>query len=254
MIVTLLAALTTATALPPTYELHFSKSDPRAVQVTAEFTVVDTLLAMVPYGAEHLPDGWRTFVKNERLTVNGAAARLERLPERRWRIWAPVGSRARLEYAVAVEHDLKPWTPNAREAAYARSWGTFAVGRALFVYHDAKDTTIAVRVLAPDGWSAHSVWEKKGAGNYTVRGWSDVINSVLFVGDARAFAVRQGPVGVNYVLGGASFASSEPLLFDVHGTPMVFDLRRDGAKFSGKWSIAKEKSGTITGTWRSVHN
>jgi predicted metalloprotease with PDZ domain len=199
-------------ALPTTYELAFSRTQPRLVHVTAEFTVSDTLLAMVPYGAEHLSDGWRTFVSNERLTGASTSLRLERRPGRKWRIWAEAGQRVKLDYDVAIEHDLKPWIPNAREAAYVRPWGVFAVGRALFVYHNPEDTALVIRIAAPDGWKPTTAWTQIAANTYSVNSWSDVINSVVFVGDAKTFTVREGPIAVDYTLGGATFATSAAVL------------------------------------------
>ena len=53
------------------YELIYSQSTPRLVQVRATFTLSDSTLAMVPYGAEHLPDGCLIFDNDE--TFHGRA-------------------------------------------------------------------------------------------------------------------------------------------------------------------------------------
>jgi predicted metalloprotease with PDZ domain len=210
-----LLALTT-TAPSPRYELHFSHANPRLVTVHAEFVLTDTLLRMVPYGAEHLPDGWRTFVRHESLTTaNGQPVALIRLDERRWRVAAPLGTAVRLRYDIAIEHDLQPWTPNAREAAYARAWGTFAVGRALFIYNSATDSGITIVVRTAEGWPVSTAWQPVGnaADNtYRVASWGEAINSVVFAGRAERFEVQEGTVRVSYVVGGDDFATSTAVL------------------------------------------
>jgi predicted metalloprotease with PDZ domain len=220
MIHLLLSALLAAPPPPPRYELIYSRETPREVRVEAELTLHDTLLVMVPYGAEHLPDGWRTFVRGEALrTLQGTPVPLTRVADRRWRVGGHAGERVRLSYTIAIEHDLQPWTPNAREAAYARPWGVFAVGRALFIYGDPEERNIHLRVRAPAGWTASTAWDPApdDPGSYVAPTWDDALNSLVFVGQAERFSVTEGPITVSYVLGGSGFAPAAALLRRVTG-------------------------------------
>jgi len=215
-----------ATATATRYTFTYSADSMRLVRVTAEFTLKDSTLAMVPYGAEHLPDGWRTFVHNERMTSGGRPVALTRLPERRWKVAGPLGRPVRLTYDVAIDHDRKPWIPDAREAAYVRDWGVFTVGRAVFIYNDenARDIEIAFRL--PEGWKVGTAWQPRGANAFTAPGWGDAINSVVFAGRFRSFDVRQESVTVSYAIGGGErWDASEPLLRGVT-TDMIDSYRR----------------------------
>ena len=215
LLTALLFGLTQAGApsAPTRYEITYSARTPRLVHVVADFTATDSILQMYGHGGEHLPDGWRTFVRNERLeTRAGKALRLERLPERKWKVIAAPGERLRLTYDVAIEHDRGRWIPDAREAAYARDWGVFAVGRALFIYDDPKASNIEIAFKVPAEWRVATAWRQSKPGIYTADTWDDAIQSVVFAGRFTSFDVVEGPVAVSYAVGGKDFGQSRELM------------------------------------------
>ena len=215
LVTALLFGLTQAAApsAPTRYEITYSASSPRMVRVVADFTATDSVLQMYGYGGEHLPDGWRTFVRNERLeTRAGKPLRLERLPDRKWKAFIARGERVRLTYDVAIEHDRGRWVPDAREAAYVREWGVFAVGRALFIYDDANASNIEIRFELPVGWRVATAWRESKPGVYMADTWADAMQSTVFAGRFTSFDVVEGPVTVSYAIGGKDFARARELI------------------------------------------
>lgn len=206
------------------YQLTVSKSDMRSVVVNATFTTRDSLLLMVPYGMEHLPDGWRTFVHDEVLRdAQDRSLPLTRIDKRRWRISTPPGSRVHLSYTVRIEHDRPPtnWFPGPREAAYARDWGIFALGRALFVIPSFELPVSIVTFSVPVDWRVAAALPAVNGSTVVFRAETrrDLIEALFFVGDYLSVAVRQGPLTFDYAVAKA-YASSVPLFDRVTRTAL----------------------------------
>lgn len=214
-------AITSDTAY---YELTVSRSDMRSVVVNATFTTRDSLLLMVPFGMEHLPDGWRTFVHDEALRdAEGRPVLLVRIDKRRWRVSTPPGSRVHLSYTVRIEHDRPPtnWFPGPREAAYVRDWGIFALGRALFVIPSLELPVSIVTVVVPVGWRVAAALPTVNGSATVFRAETrrDLIEALFFVGDYLSVAVQQGPLTFDYAVA-KSYASSVPLFDRVTRTAL----------------------------------
>ena len=197
------------------YTLRFFADDVRRIAVTAELTPQDSLLYMVPYGADHLPDGWRTFVENERaVDGDGREVSLTRIDGRRWLVSGAAGTRMRLSYEIAVEHDRNDWKPDAREGGYALPSRTFIVGRGLFILPSLELSQTQVAVELPTGWRVSVPWEPVGKGTYIAATRRDLVESVILAGDFAELDVREGEFTVSYALG-KEFSSAAPLFRDM---------------------------------------
>jgi predicted metalloprotease with PDZ domain len=208
------AAIAQGTA-SASYTLRYAADDVRRIQVTADLTLRDSLLFMVPFGGEHLPDGWRTFIRNERaVDTGGREVPLRRIEGRRWVVPGPMGRRIRLSYDVAVEHDRNSWVPDAREGGYVLPSRAFIVGRGLFIIpaSDLPPTRIAIQL--PAGWKVSVPWEAAGDNRtFVAPTRRDLIESVVLAGEFDQFEVRDGDFTVSYAVG-REFASATPLFRD----------------------------------------
>ena len=195
------------------YEVRFSAADPREVRVAVDFVATDTLMRMAPYGMEHLPDGWRTFIREECLRdASGHEVGLTRLDGRRWRIGAPLGAALHLEYVVRLEHDLGDvrWFPGPREAAYVRDGMLFALGRALFIVPDWTMRDTELRVSAPDGWQVAVALRPAGAGRWRAPSRRDLTDALVVAGRFMQSTVSAGGVEFEYAVAG-SYAGALPV-------------------------------------------
>ncbi len=225
-LLSLLVALSTAGTQAPrataiaqaptnTYALTFSRETPRVVKVEATFRLIDSTLRMMAYGMEHLPDGWRTFVSDERFSDSaGHPISFRRAEQRQWILAAPAGATVRASYTVRIGHDQSPtrWFPGAREAAYVRDGGVFALGRALFIVPGMAAPGASVRIVAPAGWSvALSLPPVEGApGVYHAESRREMTDALLFVGEFEPLRVTQGVLQFDYAIA-RSFDTSRPL-------------------------------------------
>jgi predicted metalloprotease with PDZ domain/dienelactone hydrolase len=204
-----------AGAANASYRLRFFADDVRRIAVTAELTPQDSLLYMVPYGAEHLADGWRTFVENERaVDDNGREVSLKRIDGRKWLVSGEAGRRLLLSYDIAVEHDRNDWKPDAREGGYALPSRTFIVGRGLFILPSLELPQTQVAVDLPAGWGVSVPWEPAGKGTFVAATRRDLVESVILAGDFAELDVREGEFTVSYALG-KEFSAAAPLFRDM---------------------------------------
>lgn len=186
------------------YTITVGADSIRLLHVEATMRLADTMLYMAPWGAEHIPDGWRTFVKNERATdMSGRPVVLERIAGRKWKVKLPANSEFRLSYDVDVRHDSGSWIPDVREAGYAFRDRVFIVGRGLFVLPSFTLDGTTIRVIAPAAWKLSTPWEPVPAKprEYTAATRRDLIESTLLVGDFADFTVSSDGFSVAFAVG-----------------------------------------------------
>ena len=176
----------------------------RLLHVDATLRLADTTLHMVPWGGEHIPDGWRTFIKNERATdAAGRALTLERIVGRTWIVKAPINSEIRLSYDVNVQHDTGAWVPDPREAGYSLQDRVFIVGRGLFILPSFTLSNSVIRVVAPPTWKVSTPWDLVPGRPHEYRAATrrDLVESILFVGDFVEIPVKAAGFTVAFGIG-----------------------------------------------------
>jgi predicted metalloprotease with PDZ domain len=140
------------------YVVRIAAWDRRLVNVEARIELTDSLLVMYPEGADHVPNGWATFVRELVATDDaGRRIRLRDLGKGRWSVPRPFPPAVRLRYEVLLHHDAGPWPFGAKEAAYVKDDGIFVTGRALFIAQEVM-RPIAVRIEVPERWFVATPW------------------------------------------------------------------------------------------------
>lgn len=140
------------------YVVRMAEYDRRLVNVEARIELTDSVLTMYPEGADHVPQGWATFLRGLQATDDaGRRIRLRDLGKGRWVVPRPFPPAVRLRYEVLLHHDAGPWPFGAKEAAYVKDDGVFVTGRALFVAQDLM-RPIAVRIEVPERWHVATPW------------------------------------------------------------------------------------------------
>ncbi len=201
----------------------------RSVMVSATFTLRDSVLRMMPRGMDHLPDGWRTFVQNESLRDDrGKVVSLQRMDQRRWRVSAAPGTKVQLTYTVRIEHDQSAteWFPGPREAAYARDWGIFAIGRALFILPSLEMSNTLVDFIVPVSWRVASALPPIPGAVLSFRADTrrDLTDALFFAGEYLDLRLQQGTLTFDFAIA-PSFKSSLPLF--EHATHTALAAFRD---------------------------
>ncbi|HEX8393090.1 MAG TPA: hypothetical protein VF665_12170 [Longimicrobium sp.] len=128
----------------PAYTVSIAPHDNRSVRVHARIPLTDSVLLMYPDGANHLADGWSTFVRGLRATDDaGRAVPLRRRGRDEWAVAAPLPAAVTLDYEVLVHHDAGRWPFGSKESAYGRPDAVFLTGKALFIaQYGVADATV----------------------------------------------------------------------------------------------------------------
>jgi predicted metalloprotease with PDZ domain len=230
---TLLLLLTTsAYATGSSYTLSIPEDNHLMVKVSATFKLEQDELFMVEWGAEHLPKHWATFIQNMKLKdAEGKEIAFEAVKPDRWKVKAGLGQTVTLTYEVVLKHADYEWPVKDREAAYARDWGVFFVGRGLFILPAAKMPETSLTFKLPKGWHVSTPW-KKVAGqlnSFTALSARDMLQSGIFAGTHLETSIKEGNTEITFALGGDQIIAAKPLFEEV--TRAV--LRAYSAMFGG---------------------
>lgn len=142
------------------YMVTIPDYDRRLVHVQARLELTDSMLVMYHTGAEHLPQGWATYVRDLVATDDaGRAIRLRARGPGRWSIPSPRPAAVRLRYDVLLHHDAGSWPFGAKSAGYVKDDGVFATGKALFITQ-GRMRAARVRFDLPDGWRIATPWQE----------------------------------------------------------------------------------------------
>ncbi|MGK2935243.1 MAG: hypothetical protein ACSLFE_08410 [Gemmatimonadaceae bacterium] len=140
------------------YTVTVPAYDNRSIRVRAHIVLADSLLLMYPEGADHVPDGWATYVRDLTATDDkGRPVALRASGPAQWVVPPPLPRALNLRYEVLVHHDAGPWPFGSKEAAYARPDFVFLTGKALFIAQ-YQTADAVVRVVLPPTWSVATPW------------------------------------------------------------------------------------------------
>ncbi len=228
----LLLLATSAYAAGSSYTLTIPDDNHLMVKVTATFTLEQDELFMVDWGAEHLPKHWATFIQNMKLKdAGGKEIAFAAVKPDRWKVKAELGQPVTLTYEVVLKHADYEWPVKDREAAYARDWGVFYVGRGLFILPAAKMPETNLTFNLPKGWHISTPWKKVTGqvNSFIALNARDMLQSGIFAGTHLETSIKEGNTEITFALGGEQIIAARPLFEEV--TRAV--LRAYAAMFGG---------------------
>ncbi len=218
VVLSMLCFATETRAATPVYTLSIPDDNPHLVKVNATFTLEQDELFMTSEGAEHLPNHWATFVQNMELTdAAGKDILFEAIKPDHWKVNAPLGQSVNLTYEVVLKHADYQWPHQDREAAYARDWGVFYVGRGLFILPSPTLKNTELNFTLPKDWHVSTPWKKKtGTPNsYVADNAEDLLQAAIFAGTHVEFSIKEGGTEIIFALGGEPIIAAQDLFEEV---------------------------------------
>ena len=208
-------------AVSPHYHVRV-QSNMRVAEVTVSLPVGASRLFMDSVQAQHLPNGWGTFLQDLTVRMAGDEVPVEPLGPTEWRL--PAGYRGPLtvSYGVDLRFTERPWPAGNEQAGARFDDALYLVGRALFVDSDLPGSR-RVTFELPPGWQASTPWRVVDSGDLTFEadGGTDLIRNSLVLGRHASVRVNVGSFDLELVLPGAMRAAAplvEPALRSVLGS------------------------------------
>jgi predicted metalloprotease with PDZ domain len=202
----------------PSYMFTIPDDNHQLVRVKATFTLVQDEIFMVDWGAEHLPNHWATFIQNMKLKdATGSEIPFEAIKPDRWKVNGPLGQSVTLTYEIVLKHADYQWPVKDREAAYARDWGVFYVGRGLFILPSAKLPEAELNFNLPKGWHISTPWKKREgkANSFVAANARDLVQAAIFAGTHSEVSIKEGTTEITFALGGDQIIAARPLFEEV---------------------------------------
>jgi predicted metalloprotease with PDZ domain len=164
------------------YVVRFDEEDKRLAFVEARLSSRDEMLLMYPDGADHLPAGWSTFLRNVVATDGeGRSLTLESRGRDVWSNPVSAGGELLLRYEVLIHHDAGRWPFGWDEAAYVKGDAIFLTGKALFI--TAFDLgRMEVEFQLPDKWQLVTPWQPLEPRRFLVTDPVELTESAMMAG------------------------------------------------------------------------
>ena len=203
------------------YTITVLEQDKRLAKIEARLTIENNILLMYPEGAEHLPDGWATFVRGLIAKDDaGNIISLQYLGKSQWTVPDPLPKIINLSYEILVHHDQGKWPFGHDEAAYAKEDCVFYTGKALFIGTlDLKDIVVQFNISA--GWNVSTPWKEvhNRHNTFSVSGVEELTNIGMLVGSHLEQKIKEENLEVILAVGGDLKESMG--LFDATVRPLV---------------------------------
>jgi len=112
------------------YRIRFDENNALLANVEAQITVKDGRIFMAPWGADYLPNGWASFVKNLRVTDNaGKDVNFESKPNGAWQLGSISNGSVRLSYQVDLSFTKTKWIYGNEQAGVFQDGALYVVTR-----------------------------------------------------------------------------------------------------------------------------
>jgi len=177
------------------YRIRFNENNALLANVEAEITVSDGHLYMAPWGADYLPNGWASFVKNLRVTDGtGKVVNYESKPNGAWQLSAVLnGSSVRLSYQVDLSFTKTRWIYGNEQAGVYQDGALYIVTKALFIFSD-DSSDYRVNFNLPADWKISTPWHTNSADgrSFVAEDKNDLINNSVVLGKHTEYVFKDG--------------------------------------------------------------
>lgn len=175
------------------YRISFS-DNLLSASVEARIPVKDGRLFMAAWGADHLPAGWATFIRNfEVRDESDRQLRFTSKPNGVWELADRFNGTVKLTYQIDFSFSKQKWPYGNEQAAVFQNDALFVVSKALFVVSDASGKRHVV-IQTPSYWKVSTPWLALNANprTFVVEDNNDLINNSLVLGKHFEYVFNEG--------------------------------------------------------------
>ncbi len=172
----------------------------RKIEIKAQLFPNNDTIQMSPFGANHLKNGWASFVtnigaknkQNKEISIQSIGGGAY--------IFSPYkkGEEINLDYTINLIHDKGKWPFGYKEAAYVRENMMVFTGNALFITRlDMKSAT--VKFILPKSYMITNAWEEIGINKFKVHNPTELVWTVMTIGQYNFTEVITGDTKIKLV-------------------------------------------------------
>lgn len=175
------------------YRVRFSDSLLSA-SVEARLPVKGGRLFMAAWGADHLPAGWATFIRNfEVRDESNRRLVFEPKPNGVWESSDGFNGTVQLTYHVDLSFSKEKWPYGNEQAALFQNDALFVVSKALFVVADVPGKRQVV-FETPSTWKVSTPWQTLNENSrvFVIEDNDDLINNSLVLGKHIEYVFTEG--------------------------------------------------------------
>lgn len=187
------------------YTISIDKENPKLANVKINLTLQNDTLYMSQMGAGQLPKRWATFVHNlEVFDEKKQKITYEELPNAQWKVKAKLGTKLNISYQIKLEHENYEWSGGIDGVAYAKDWGVFYTGPALFIMNGNDDSkqNIKIKFIIPEIWKVSTPWEKENPTSFYTNKITDLAESMIFAGTHEEIIFKREDFELVFAFGG----------------------------------------------------
>ncbi|MEX2151960.1 MAG: hypothetical protein WD825_01400 [Gemmatimonadaceae bacterium] len=189
-------------SLPTDYRIRIP-ADLQYAEVSATLPPGTTRLFMDSVQAEHLPEGWATFVRDLSARIDGRPAALTPLHGAAWAVSG--GTEVTLTYRIDLGFTRTPWPAGNEQAGAAFGNALYVIGRPLFIVGNV--TTVSrVEFVLPAEWQVSTPWGSTGSSGraFDVPSVTELTRNALVVGAYPSVRLGSGAFDLELALPGQS--------------------------------------------------
>jgi predicted metalloprotease with PDZ domain len=175
------------------YRVVVSKN-PLSASVEARIPVTGGRLFMAAWGADHLPDGWATFVREFQVRdESNYRLAFETKPNGVWQLSNGYTGAVKLSYQVDLSFTKDKWKYGNEQAGFFQNDALFIVSKALFVVSDAPGTR-QIDFETPASWKVSAPWQSPVSNphSFVAGDKNDLIDNSLVLGKHVEYVFDEG--------------------------------------------------------------
>ena len=187
------------------YRIRIGDNNPLVAFIEAQLPVTNGRLFMASWGADHLPAGWATFVRNFKVSdESNHQLSFDSKPNGAWQITNGFSGRVKLSYEVDLSFTKTKWKYGNEQAGIFQDDALFVVSKALFIVSDVRGRRHLAFDL-PASWKISAPWKSSNTNPqaFIVDDNDDLINNSLVVGKYLAYTFGEGNFTLTLALIGA---------------------------------------------------
>lgn len=167
---------------------------PLSASVHAQIPVKDGRLFMATWGADHLPEGWATFVRNFQVRdKTNRVVPYESKPNGGWQLSNAFSGIANVSYQIDLSFTKTKWPYGNEQAGSFQDDALFVVTKALFVVSDVQGRR-QVTLETPGAWRISTPWQQLNADPrvFVAEDNDDLINNSVVLGKHVEYVFNEG--------------------------------------------------------------
>lgn len=175
-----------------TYIVKIAENKPKFAFVESQIPVTKGRIFMSPIGADHLPNGWATFVENLQIKdESGKKLEFEKKDGANWQIANNYEGTAKLSYQVNLSFIYENWISGNEQAGAYFEDSIYLVTRPIFITSEFEGNH-QITFDLPSNWKVSSPWKTTATKSFIAENQTDLLSNTFVVGNQKEIRLKEG--------------------------------------------------------------